>query len=146
MATNNVINGTDIGIYISTTSGGTYTLVAFSTDASLSLAMETRDITNKDSSGWRELLESTRSGSISGNFLYAQNDSAGADVFGFVDLYGYYTGRTPLFVKFQTSGSGDSYYTASCYLTSLEASAPTEDNTTCSLTLELSGAITTATN
>lgn len=146
MATNNVINGTDIGIYISTTSGGTYTLVAFSTDASLSLAMETRDVTNKDSVGWRTLLESTRSGSISGNFLYAERDSAAADQFNFVDLYDYYYARTPLFVKFNTAESGDTYFTSGCYLTSLEASAPTEDNTSCSLTLELTGAINKATN
>tara|TARA_R100001443_G_scaffold3277_2_gene10402 strand:+ start:4077 stop:4517 length:441 start_codon:yes stop_codon:yes gene_type:complete len=146
MATNNVINGTDIGIYIADAVGGTYTLLAFSTDASLSLAMETRDITNKDSSGWRNLLESTRSGSISGNFLYAERDSAGSAVYGFDNLFDHYKDRDQIFVKFNTGETGDKYYTAACYITSLEASAPTEDNTSCSITLELTGAITEATN
>ncbi len=148
MATNNVINGTDIGLYIADAVGGTYTLIAFSTDASLSLAMETRDITNKDSSGFRELLESTRSGSMSGNFLYAERDGAAspAAVFGFDNLWTFWNTRAKIFVKFNTGVSGDKYYTAACYITSLEASAPTEDNTTCSITLELTGAITEATN
>lgn len=146
MATDNIINGSDIGIYISTTSGGTYTLIAFSQDGSLSLSMETRDITNKSSSGWRELLESTRSGSISGNFFYAERDSASADVYGYDDIFDYYKNRTQIFVKFNTGVTGDKYYTAAGYVTSLEASAPTEDNTTCSVTIELTGAITEATN
>lgn len=146
MATNNIINGSDIGLYISTTSGGTYTLIAFSQDGSLSLNMETRDITNKSSSGWRELLESTRSGSISGNFFYAERDSSGADVYGYDNLFNHYKERTQLFVKFSTGVTGDAYYTAAGYVTSLEASAPTEDNTTCSVTIELTGAITEADN
>lgn len=146
MATNNIINGSDIGLYISTTSGGTYTLIAFSQDGSLSLSMETRDITNKSSLGWRELLESTRSGSISGNFFYAEKDSSGAAVYGYDDLFNHYKLRTQVFVKFSTGETGDKYYTAAGYVTSLEASAPTEDNTTCSVTIELTGAITEATN
>jgi TP901-1 family phage major tail protein len=146
MATDNIFNGSDIGLYISTSSGGTYTLIAFSQDGSLSLSMETRDITNKSSSGWRELLESTRSGSISGNFFYAERDSSSAAVYGYDDLFGYLSNRTQIFVKFATNVTGDKYYTAAGYITSLEASAPTEDNTTCSVTIELTGAITEGTN
>lgn len=146
MATDNIFNGTDIGLYISTTVGGTYTLIAFSQDASLSLAMDTREITNKTSSGYRELLESTRSGSVSGNFFYAEKDSSSAAVFGFDDLFGYFENRSKIFVKIATAETGDSYYTAAGYITALEVSAPVEDNATCSITIELTGAITDGTN
>lgn len=146
MATDNIINGSDIGLYIADAVGGTYTLIAFSQDGSLSLSMETRDVTNKTSSGWRELLESTRSGSISGNFFYAERDSSSSAVNGYDELFNYYKLRTQVFVKFSTGVTGDKYYTAAGYVTSLEASAPTEDNTTCSVSIELTGAITEATN
>lgn len=146
MATSNIFNGTDIGLYISTSSGGTYTAIAFSQDASLSLAMDTREITNKASSGYRELLESTRSGSVSGNFFYAEKDSSPAAVYGFDDLFGYFNGRTKIYVKIATAETGDKYYTAAGYMTALEVSAPVEDNATCSITIELTGAITEGTN
>ena len=45
-----IFNGTELGVYI----GGT--LIAAATDCSLSVSMETIDITTKDSAGLRELL------------------------------------------------------------------------------------------
>ena len=54
-----IFNGT---VYLISIAG---TALPDQTEGSISLSMETRDITTKDSSGFRELLESTRSGSIS---------------------------------------------------------------------------------
>ena len=64
-----IFNGTELGVYI----GGT--LIAAATDCSLSLNMETIDITTKDSSGYRELLGGLKSGSISCSGLWTSRTS-----------------------------------------------------------------------
>ena len=53
-----IFNGTELGGLPQMS-----TLVAAATDCSLSLSMETIDITTKDSAGFRELLGGVRSGS-----------------------------------------------------------------------------------
>ena len=131
MATTGIINGTLLGVY----AGGT--LIAHATEGSMSLSMDTRDATTKSSSGYRDLLEGTRSGSISVSALYA-NDAA----YGVGDLMSSFAGRSTLVVKFSTEVSGDDYWSATCYMTSLEVSAATEDNATYSATFEISGAVT----
>ena len=133
MATSGVMNGTLLGVYVGTT------LVAHATEGSISLSMDTRDISSKDSAGTRALLEGMKSGSISMSALYAEDAAYGAD-----ELYTAMAARTPLAVKFSTEVSGDHFWSASAYLTSLEVSAGTEDNVTYSATFELTGAITYA--
>ena len=125
------MNGTLMGVYIGST------LIAHSTEGSISLSMDTRDISSKDSAGARALLEGMKSGSISVSALYSEDGAYGAD-----ELYTAMAARTPLAVKFSTEVSGDHFWSASSYLTSLEVSASTEDNMTFSATFELTGAIT----
>lgn len=131
MATTGIINGTLLGVY----SGGT--LIAHATEGSISLSMDTRDATTKGSGGTRDLLEATKSGTISVSALYA-DDAA----YGVSDLMTSWAARTPLTIKFSTEVSGDSYWEASAYITSLEVNAGMEDNATYSATFELTGAIT----
>ena len=133
MATSGIMNGTLLGIYVGST------LIAHATEGSISLSMDTRDISSKDSAGTRALLEGMKSGSISMSALYAEDAAYGAD-----ELYTAMAARTPLAVKFSTEVSGDHFWSASAYLTSLEVSAGTEDNVTYSATFELTGAITYA--
>jgi len=99
--------------------------------------MDTRDATTKDSSGTRDILEATKSGTISVSALYAEDAAYGVD-----DLMTAWSGRTQLTVKFSTEVSGDHYWEASAYVTSLEVSSGMEDNVTYSATFELTGAIT----
>lgn len=127
------MNGTLMGVYIGST------LIAHSTEGSISLSMDTRDISSKDSAGARALLEGMKSGSISVSALYSEDGALGSDT-----LYTAMAARTPLAVKFSTEVSGDHFWSASSYLTSLEVSASTEDNVTFSATFELTGAITYA--
>jgi predicted secreted protein len=103
--------------------------------------MDTRDATSKDSSGTRDLLEATKSGTISVSALYAEDATYGVD-----DLMTSWAARTALTVKFSTEVSGDHYWSASAYITSLEVSAGMEDNVSYSATFELTGAITYSTN
>jgi cytochrome c oxidase assembly protein Cox11 len=53
-----------------------------------------------------------------------------------------WSARTALTVKFSTEVSGDYYWEASAYVTSLEVNSGMEDNVSYSATFELTGAIT----
>jgi len=134
MATTGIMNGTLLGVYVGST------LIAHATEGSISLSMDTRDATTKDSSGTRDLLEATKSCTISVSALYAEDATYGVD-----DLMTAWSGRTQLTVKFSTEVSGDHYWSASAYVTSLEVSSGMEDNVTYSATFELTGAITYST-
>ena len=131
-----IFNGTELGVYI----GGT--LIAAATDCSLSLNMETIDITTKDSAGFRELLGGVKSGSMSVSGLVDYNDASNKDV---SDLFTALNDRTSLTLKFgkATPVVGEDFnYSASGFITSIEQSGGTEDTATYSATFELSCAIT----
>jgi len=102
-ASTSIMNATDVVIQFST-DGVTYSEVGRCTSASLSVSMETRDTSNKDSAGWRELLEGQKSWSLSGDGLVTYNIT-GAD--GYSDLWGYLTGRTKLYVKFGSTSTDE---------------------------------------
>ena len=127
-----IFNGT---VYLISIAG---TALPDQTEGSISLSMETRDITTKDSSGFRELLESTRSGSISVSGLVDDTTSA------VTTLMTHFAARSSFAVKFgvDTGTHDDVFECAAGFVTSIETSAGTEDNVTYSATIELSGSIT----
>ena len=131
MATSGIMNGTLLGVYVGST------LIAHATEGSISLSMDTRDTTTKSSAGTRALLEGTKSGTISVSALYAEDAAYGVD-----DLMTSWAARTTLTIKFSTEVSGDHFWSAAAYITSLEVSAGMEDNVSYSATFELTGAIT----
>jgi len=130
-----IFNGTELGVYMDST------LIAAATDCSLSLNVETIDITTKDSAGFRELLGGVRSGSISVSGLVDYLDASNKDV---TDLWTAWEARTAVTVKFSkaTEVTGDLSFSAQAIITSLEQSGGTEDTATYSATFELTGAIT----
>ena len=140
MATNNVINGT-LAVIKTGTSHANATTIALSTSASLSFSMETRDISNKGSDGWRELLEAQKSWSVSCEGVYAMKDAAGGSIKNYEDFYDLMVARTPLYIEINTDESGDTYYGGQCYITSLEQTAPMEDNMTYSMSFEGTAAL-----
>ena len=140
-ASTSIMNATDVVIQFST-DGSTYSTVGRCTSASLSVAMETRDTSNKDSAGWRELLEGQKSWSLSGDGLVTYNLASGD---GYSDLYGYLTGRTKVYVKFGSTDTDEKYYSGQGFLTSLDQEAGMEDNVTYSFSFEGTGALTEGT-
>ena len=127
-----IFNGT---VYLVSIAG---TALPDQTEGSISLSMETRDITTKDSSGFRDLLGSTRSGSISVSGLVDDTTSA------VTTLMTHFTARTSFAVVFgvDAAGGDEDFFSANAFCTSIETSAGTEDNVTYSATLELTGDIT----
>jgi len=137
-----IMNATDVLIQFST-DGATYDEVGRMTNASLSISMETRDTSNKDSAGFRELLSGQRSWSLAGDGLVVYS-LTGAD--GYSDLFGYWNNRTNLYIKFGSVSGGEKNYSGRGFITSLDQEAGVEDNATFSFSLEGTGALTEATN
>lgn len=138
MATAGILNGTSLLLYIDVS--GTPTPIAFATSGSLSISMDTRETTNKESQGWRALLESTKSFTLEAEGFHALD----ATNFDFKDLYAKLNNREPVSVQFSvaaTPASGDYYYTGSAFITSLSLDSPLEDSVTFSASFEGTGAL-----
>jgi TP901-1 family phage major tail protein len=136
------MNGTDVILAISTDSGTTYTTVGKATSASLQMNMEVRDVTTKDSAGWRELLGGLKSWSLSGEGMVTYNLTSKA---GFADLFGHMNSRTRLYFRFGSTTSGEKQYKGHGFLTSLSQDGGVEDNNSFSFSIEGDGALTEAT-
>lgn len=136
MATSNVVNTTLLK-FQGGNSGGT--VVSRQNDVTFTVNHEPRDITTKDSAGWRELLEGLRSYEISISGLLAYDDT--------LSVYTSSTGidailraRTVQTWILGTAVSGDVKLCGTGYWTSLEVGSPDkESNCTYSATLQGTG-------
>ena len=137
-----ILNGTDIKVYDS----GTNILVAYAQSGTINVNHSVRDITNKESSGWKEVLEGLRDFSVSLDGAYAWTDASGSALTNGADdiLNSYIITRASLVIRFgNTAGAtGDTYYQGTVYLDSFSVSAPTEDTATYTLNFTGTGALT----
>lgn len=142
MPATSIMNATDVVIQISEDSGTTYDIIGRCTSASLSVSMETRDTTTKDSAGWAEKLEGLKAWSLSGDGLVTYSISGDFDS---PDaLFTLLANRTLVKVKFGSATSGEIDYTGDAYLTSYEQEAGVEDNVTYSFSFEGTSTLTQA--
>ena len=139
-----ILNGTELKIY-SGTSGQT-NLVAFAQNCTVTINNTTREITNKESNGYKEVLESLRDWSIDVDGAYAWTDASGAALSnGADDLIqtNILANRVQFDVIFgDNQATGDVSYKGKVYITSASMTGGTEDTATYSLTLEGTGALT----
>tara|TARA_R110000824_G_scaffold80166_4_gene201818 strand:- start:407 stop:838 length:432 start_codon:yes stop_codon:yes gene_type:complete len=137
-----ILNGTDIKVYDSTTN----ILVAFAQNGTLNVNHSVRDITNKESSGYKEVLEGLRDWSISLDGAYAWTDAQGTALTNGADdiLNSYILTRAAVTIRFgNTAGTtGDTYYEGSAWLDSFSVTAPTEDTATYTLNFTGTAALT----
>ena len=142
MAATSIMNSTDVVIQISEDGGTSYDIIGRATSASLSVSMETRDTTNKDSAGWQENLEGLKSWSLSGDGLVTYSISGDYDTPD--DLFTLLSNRTLVKVKFGSATSGEIDYTGDAYLVSYEQEAGVEENVTYSFGFTGTGVLTQA--
>lgn len=142
MAVTNIMNSTDVVIQISEDGGTSYDIIGRATSASLSVSMETRDTTNKDSAGWQENLEGLKAWSLSGDGLVTYSISGDFDTPD--DLFTLLSNRTLVKVKFGSATSGEVDYTGDAYLVSYEQEAGVEENVTYSFGFTGTGVLTQA--
>jgi len=138
---NGQLNGTDLGVYV----GGT--LVAYSTNATINMNHSPRSTTNKESGGWEENMEGLRNWDVSCDALYAWLDPSGSAISNetLSEIFtGYLATRASFTLTFgvTTSGTGDTKYTGTAWLTSASLTAPLEDTATFSVSFQGSGALT----
>ncbi len=136
-----IFNGTDLILKVSPTSGGTEQKLMHSQNVSLSMNVDTIDISTKDSAGFRDLLGGQKSFSLSADGLMDFN-SAGTDT-EVDELFDQMFGRTAVtFVfGFDSPATGEYSYSGSGFITSLEISGATEDAPTYSVSIEGTGAL-----
>ena len=137
-----ILNGTELKIY----SSGTTNLVAFAQNCTLTVNNTTREITNKESAGYKEVLESLRDWSIDVDGAYAWTDASGTALTdGADDLIetNILANRLQFDVIFgDTASTSDVSYAGKVYITSASMTGGTEDTAVFSLTLEGTGALT----
>tara|TARA_A100001201_G_scaffold32268_1_gene34728 strand:- start:6375 stop:6824 length:450 start_codon:yes stop_codon:yes gene_type:complete len=142
-----LVNGTDLLLKVGS-SNSNEVVVAFATSCSLEVSMDEIDQTNKDSNGWKQIIGGLRSWSVSSDALY-QNEAETSKT-AFTDFWDHLGGaneRQKVFVEFTRSGtltSDNKYYHGEAYVTSLSVNGGTEDQSTFSVTLTGSGALTEA--
>ena len=141
-----ILNGTELKIY----SSGTTNLVAFAQNCTITVNNTTREITNKESAGYKEVLESLRDWSIDVDGAYAWTNASGAALTNGVDDLietNILANRVQFDVIFgDTQSTSDISYAGKVYITSASMTGGTEDTATFSLTLEGTGALTQTIN
>ena len=142
MAATSIMNSTDVVIQISEDDGTSYDIIGRATSASLSVSMETRDTTSKDSAGSQENLEGLKAWSLSGDGLVTYSISGDFDTPD--DLFTLLSNRTLVKVKFGSATSGEIDYTGDAYLVSYEQEAGVEENVTYSFGFTGTGVLTQA--
>ena len=130
--TTDVINATDIGIYVDGT------LVAHATSGTLNVSMSPRDTTSKDSGGWKIILPGLKEWSIDIDALVAYDPANKKQS----DLFALLVAGTQFVTMFSTEVTGDDRYTGSAYVTGTPITAGTEENATYSSTFEGDGVLT----
>jgi hypothetical protein len=133
MATQSVLNGTLLLVYVDGLAIGR------ARGATLDITHAVRDITTKQSGGWAEFLEGLRSGTLSTEHLYAEDETTGL-----AELQaGIFPNRTSVTLRIASTEDGDRYWEAEAWINSLSinAGAP-EDNASFTASFQLTGAIT----
>ena len=139
-----ILNGTELKVY----SAGTPNLVAFAQNCTLNVNHSPREITNKESGGFKEILEGLRDFSIDVDGAYAWTNAAGAALTNGVDdtleTNVLNARQAVTFIFGDTATTSDVSYSGSGYITSVSMTGGTEDSATFSLTIEGTGVLTQA--
>jgi predicted secreted protein len=135
--TTGIINGTDLNIYL--TVGGTDKPIARATSCELSVSMNLRDATTKDSGGDAERLPGLAEWSVSVDALYSEDYAATKQ--GMTELFTALKTGAKVAVVFSTQQTGDKSYKGDAYVSDLSLNAGTEENATYSASFQGTGEI-----
>ena len=141
-----ILNGTEIKVY----STGTTNLVAFAQNCTLNVNHSPREITNKESGGFKEILEGLRDFSIDIDGAYAWTDGSGSALTNGVDdtleTNVLNARQAVTFIFGDTASTSDISYSGSGFITSVSMTGGYEDTATYSLTIEGTGVLTQTVN
>ena len=140
-----ILNGTEIKVY----STGTTNLVAFAQNCTLNVNHSPREITNKESGGYKEILEGLRDFSIDIDGAYAWTNAGGSALTDGIDDVletNVLNARQAVTFIFGDTSSNDISYSGSGYITSVSITGGTEDSASYSLSIEGTGELTQTIN
>ena len=133
MATIGVTNGHYMRLFDNGVSLG------YSTNCSIAFNATMRELSHKDTAGsgggWIEQAPGQKSGTFSTEGLYAEDDNAAAA------LYAKLADGTAIDLTFTTDVTGDKIWTGVGYLTSVEITAPNNENVTYSVSGVFNGEV-----
>jgi TP901-1 family phage major tail protein len=113
--------------------------IARATECTIAFSAEMRTASTKDDEGdgggWRTIFPGEKSGTGSTSGLYAEDANSVAV------LYDKMIAGESVDLTFTTSVDGDDCYYATAYVTSLEISAPNNDNSSYSISFEFTGEV-----
>jgi len=141
-----ILNGTEIKVY----STGTTNLVAFAQNCTLNVNHSPREITNKESGGYKEILEGLRDFSIDIDGAYAWTNAGGTALTDGVDdvleTNVLNARQAVTFIFGDTQSTSDISYSGSGFITSVSLTGGTEDTATYSMSIEGTGVLTQTIN
>jgi len=150
MATTSVFNGTSLVVLIGTE------VIAFSTSCSLSIAIDAPDASTKESLGWAVEIGGQKSWSLTTDGLATVVPGATATYISTSELTALAVARTAVSVKFTTVDNstvggvtpvtGDTIWSGSAFIESVDITADMENPVTYSVSFKGTGALTQSTN
>jgi predicted secreted protein len=150
MATTSVFNGTSLVVLIGTE------VIAFATSCSLSIATDAPDASTKQSLGWADEIGGQKSWSLTTDGLATVVPGAVATYISTTELSNLAIARTAVTVKFTTVDNstvggvtpvtGDTIYSGSAFIESVDMTADMENPVTYSVSFKGTGALTIGTN
>ena len=150
MATTSVFNGTSLVVLIGTE------VIAFSTSCSLSIAIDAPDASTKESLGWATEIGGQKSWSLTTDGLATVVPGATATYISTSELTALAVARTAVSVKFTTVDNstvngvtpvvGDTIWSGSAFIESVDITADMENPVTYSVSFKGTVALTQSTN
>ena len=141
-----ILNGTEIKVYSTSTNN----LVAYAQNCTLNVNHSPREITNKESAGYKEILEGLRDFSIDIDGAYAWTNAAGAALTNGIDdvleTNVLNARQAVTFIFGDTTTTADVSYSGSGFITSVSLTGGTEDTATYSMSIEGTGVLTQTIN
>ena len=150
MATTGVFNGTSLVVLIGNE------VIGYATSCSLSLAIDAPDASTKQSLGWAQEIGGQRSWSLTTDGLATVVPGSVASYISTTELNNLAIARTAVTVKFTTVDnsivggvtpvSGDTIYSGSAFIESVDMTADMENPVTYSVSFKGTGPLTIGTN
>jgi hypothetical protein len=114
--------------------------IAVTTECSQSIAIANRETTSKDDAGNGNFEPTKKTETLKGSFLVAYDNNA------YQTLKSLAKGKSKFTWRFGSVVSGDPYDTGTGFFTSVDTSAPNNDNVTASYSIQVTGATVSTTN
>lgn len=137
-----IFNGTDLILKVSPSQGGTDVKLMHSTSVSLSVNVDTIDVSTKDSAGFRDIIGGQKSFSLSADGL--MDFATGGSDTEVDELFTQMLGRTPVTFIFGIADPSAYNMSGSGFITSIEVTGGVEDAPTYSVSIEGTDTLTVA--